>query len=170
MTAIDTYLHAIVVRAVREAREDASATVEAQHLLLGIADEPEATVREVLTSAGLDHRALREALGREFEHSLQTVGVSAAAHRLPRPSPACEQPKLGASAKLAMERGFASVSRKRDLRPAHLLLGVLQAQLGTVPRALALAGVDQAALLAQLRQELETTRDGGVARARGAAG
>jgi D-alanyl-D-alanine carboxypeptidase len=156
MTAIDEYLHAIIVQATQEARDDASATVEAHHLLLAIAADREVTTRQLLTSAGLDHRAVREALDREFEHSLQTVGVSATAHRLPRPSPAREQPKLGATAKLAMERAFGSVSRKRDLCPAHLLLGILQAPVGTVPRALALAGVDQSTVLEQLRQLLQT--------------
>jgi D-alanyl-D-alanine carboxypeptidase len=47
-----------------------------------------------------------------------------------------------------------TVSRKEDLRPAHLLLGVLQAQVGTVPRALALAGVDRSDLLARVRHSL----------------
>ncbi|MGC0314847.1 Clp protease N-terminal domain-containing protein [Kitasatospora acidiphila] len=163
MTAIDHYLHAIIMRAVQEARDDASATVEAHHLLLAIAADQEATTQQVLTSAGLDHRAVREALDREFAHSLRTVGVSATAHRLPRPSPAREQPKLGATAKLAMERGFSLAGRKRDLRPAHLLLGILQAPLGTVPRALALAGVDQAAVVEQLRQLLQITGERGAA-------
>ena len=56
--------------------------------------------------------------------------------------------------KLALERGFASVTRKKDLRPAHLLLGILRAEVGTVPRALALAGVDQAALTARVQDGL----------------
>ncbi|MGV4926684.1 hypothetical protein [Streptomyces sp. BHT-5-2] len=63
---------------------------------------------------------------REFEHSLQTVGVSPATYALPRPSPTSGQPKIGASARLALERSFASVGRKKDLRPAHMLLGILQ--------------------------------------------
>ena len=46
---------------------------------------------------------------------------------------------MGASVKLAMERGLGSVARKQDLRPPHLLLGIVQASVGTVPRALDLA-------------------------------
>jgi D-alanyl-D-alanine carboxypeptidase len=61
---------------------------------------------------------------------------------------------MGASARLALERSFSSVVRKKELRPAHLLLGILQAQVGTVPRALALAGVDQAELVDRVRQAL----------------
>ncbi|MFD8542535.1 Clp protease N-terminal domain-containing protein [Streptomyces sp. NPDC059649] len=154
MSAIDKYLHAVIVQATREAREDGSATIEAHHLLLAVAAEYEATTHQVLNTAGLDRRAIRDALDREFEHSLQTVGVSPSAHALPRPTPAARQPKIGASAKLALERSFASVGRKKDLRPAHLLVGILQAQVGTVPRALALAAVDQADLVSRVQQAL----------------
>ena len=37
---------------------------------------------------------------------------------------------------------YAKAPRKNDVRPGHVLLGVLLADVGTVPRALALAGVD----------------------------
>jgi ATP-dependent Clp protease ATP-binding subunit ClpA len=159
MTAFDDYLHTITVRAEQEARHDGSATIEAQHLLLAIADEREAVTREILASAGLDHRAVQDALDREFEHSLSAVGVSRAAFGLPRPAGAVRQPKIGASARLVFERGVASVVRKKDLRPAHLLLGVLLAEAGTVPRALVMAGVDQADLRARLLRAL-TAEDG----------
>jgi ATP-dependent Clp protease ATP-binding subunit ClpA len=154
MTAFDNYVHTIVEQAGHEAHKDGSATIEAQHLLLAIAAERETTTRQVLTSVGLDHRAIRDALDRELEHSLSAAGVSRAAFDLPRPSNAPQRSRLGASAKLVFERGFASVARKRDLQPAHLLLGILRAQVGTVPRALALAGIDQAGLRARVLQTL----------------
>jgi hypothetical protein len=62
--------------------------------------------------------------------------------------------RIGASAKLALERGVAVAARKKDLQSAHLLLGILEAGAGTVPRALALAGIDQADLAARVRQAL----------------
>ncbi|MDP9869515.1 MULTISPECIES: Clp protease N-terminal domain-containing protein [Streptosporangium] len=124
-----------------------------------IAAGQETTTHRVLRSAGLDRQAIRDALDREFEHSPNAAGVSLAAFDLPRPSTASAPPtQLGASAKLALERGFASVARKKDLQPAHLLLGILRAQVGTVPRALALAGVDQDDLMARL---LRTLTDAG---------
>ncbi|MCW2876202.1 MAG: Clp protease [Sphaerisporangium sp.] len=155
MSAFDHYVNTIVNQGAHEAHTDGSATIEAQHLLLAIAAEQETTTHQVLTSAGLDHQAIRDALDREFEHSLGAAGVSLAAFDLPQPSSAPKLPsQLGASAKLALERGFASVARKKDMRPAHLLLGVLHAQVGTVPRALALAGIDQAGLMARVLQTL----------------
>ncbi|MBB5081628.1 Clp protease N-terminal domain-containing protein [Nonomuraea endophytica] len=128
-----------------EARQDHSATIEAHHLLLAIADHQGATAGRLLSEVGLDRSGVRAALDREFEHSLTAAGVSAAFHLPPagrRPKP----PGIGASAKLALERAFTAV-RKKDVDSAHLLAGILRARVGTVPRALALAGVDREALL-----------------------
>jgi ATP-dependent Clp protease ATP-binding subunit ClpA len=157
MAAIDSYLRAILVRAEHEARADGSATVEARHLLLAVAGEPEADTRRILDSVGLDEQTIRAALEREFEHSLNAVGVSGtSSYDLPPPSRLPAHPGMGTSAKLALERGFASVSRKKDLRPAHVLLGILSAPVGTVPRALTLAGVDRDDLTARVRRTLTT--------------
>jgi D-alanyl-D-alanine carboxypeptidase len=154
VSTFDKYLHAIIVRAEHEARVDGSSTVEAPHLLLAIAGEPEPTTQQVLASVGLNQDTIRGALEREFEHSLSVVGVSQATYNVPPPSRLPTHPGMGTSAKLALERGFAAISRKKDLRPAHLLLGILSAQAGTVPRALALAGIDQDDLTARVRQTL----------------
>jgi D-alanyl-D-alanine carboxypeptidase len=155
MTAVDRHLATVLERAAQEARGDGSATIEAHHLLLALAADPEPTTRETLASAGLDHATIRAALDREYGQSLLAAGVSVAAVDLPRSTPApAGSPPLGASVKLALKRGFGSVDRKRELRPAHLLLGVLLAEVGTVPRALALAGTDRAALVGHVRQRL----------------
>jgi len=153
MTAFGKYVRMILEQARREARLDGSTATEAQHVLLAIAAQPETAAGQVLTAVGLDRGAIRDALDREFEHSLSAAGVSLAAFGLPRPSGDRDRaPQLGTSARLALERGLAGT--RNDLRPAHLLLGILQAQVGTVPRALALAGVDRADLLARVRQAL----------------
>ncbi|MFE3455592.1 Clp protease N-terminal domain-containing protein [Nonomuraea sp. NPDC059194] len=155
MAAIDDYINTIIDQGGHEAHADGSATIEAHHLLLAIAANADGAPQEVLASVGLDHQAIRDALDREFEHSLGAAGVFAAAFDLPQPSRAAKRPsQLGASAKLALERGFRSVSRKKHLRPTHLLLGIVRAKVGTVPRALTLAGVDQADLMVRALQTL----------------
>ncbi len=53
-----------------------------------------------------------------------------------------------------MVRAVRAAEGDRQIRPAHLLLGILGAQLGTVPRALQLAGVDQAELTNLTEQAL----------------
>jgi ATP-dependent Clp protease ATP-binding subunit ClpA len=143
------------MRAHHEAREDCSATVEAQHLLLAVAGEPEPAVQRVLESAGLDRDTVHRAIEQEFVRSLGAVGVASDAYALPKPSRLPMKPSIGTSGKLALERGFSSVTRKKDLRPPHVLLGILSAQAGTVPRALALAGVDQEALRGRVREIIE---------------
>lgn len=154
MITFGTYLHRIMGLAQDEARRDGSATIEAQHLLLAIASGPDAAPRRVLAAAGFDHQAVRDALDREFARSLAAAGVSAHAFVLPPAGNSLKQPGHGASVGLAIGRGFAIAGHKKDLQPAHLLLGILQAEVGTVPRALALAGVDRAALGQRVREAL----------------
>ncbi|MCO1582595.1 hypothetical protein M8C13_43315 [Crossiella sp. SN42] len=151
MSAIDHYLNRIIEQGGRHAKAEGSATIEAQHLLLAIAAEPDPGAQDVLAEAGLDQAAIRAALDREFEHSLNAAGVSSTAFDLTASPDQERRTTVGASAKLALERGFAGVSRKKDLRPGHLLLGVLAAEVGTVPRALALAGINRAELAEQVR-------------------
>lgn len=156
MTTFGKYVRAILAEAVDEARSDRSSTVEAQHVLLAMAAQPQTVPGHLLASAGLDHHGLRVALDREFEHSLSTAGVSRSTFNLPRPSDDPDRNvQLGTSVRLAMERGVAGV--RKDHQPAHLLLGILQAQVGTVPRALALAGVDKADMVLRVQRALAGT-------------
>ncbi|MFI7469610.1 Clp protease N-terminal domain-containing protein [Nonomuraea sp. NPDC049646] len=155
MSTIDHYINDIVVRGAAEAREEGSAATEAHHLLLAIAAVEGTAAHRVLATAGLGRQAIKDALDREFEHSLDAVGLPLASHDLPRPfRDPKDHPKPGASARLALERGFAAAKGKKDLRPAHLLLGVLSADVGTVPRALALTGVDRAGLIDRVEETL----------------
>src|SRR4051794_19871111 len=144
-------MKATIEAATHEARADGSAAVEAHHLLLAIASEPgETPSRRALAAAGLDRRAVADALDREFTHALAVAGVSRDAYRLPEPTRSPDRaPGLGTSARLAIERGVGSASAPR---PAHLLLGILLAEVGTVPRALDLAGVDRADLTDRVRR------------------
>ncbi|MGW9631367.1 hypothetical protein ACWGST_11740 [Agromyces sp. NPDC055520] len=53
----------------------------------------------------------------------------------------------------AIDRGASSVEAERErLAVADALVGILRADLGTVPRALAYAGVDRAALIRALER------------------
>lgn len=153
MAAIDGYLHGVIMRAEREAVDDGSPTIEAAHLFLALAGEPEPTVHKLLREAGLDLGAVRAALAREFEHSLAAVGVASSTYELPPPSRPVRRPGMGTSGKLVLERSFTK-ARKKDLRPAHLLLGLLAAEVGVVPRALALSGVDRAELADRVAREV----------------
>jgi D-alanyl-D-alanine carboxypeptidase len=135
-----------------EAQRGGSGSIEAEHLLLAIADQSD--LAPILTSVGLSPEGIRRALDGEFEQSLRAVGVEVRAADLPPASPdPADWPRIGASARLALERA-AAVSLGRRLQPVHVLLGVLAAEVGTVPRALALAGVDRLELSQRVREEL----------------
>jgi ATP-dependent Clp protease ATP-binding subunit ClpA len=152
--AFDTFLRALLERARAEAERDRSSTIEAQHLLLAMAAPSELETAELLGSLGLDHGTLRGALELELGHALHAAGLSVSAAVLPegkgssRPAPA-----VGFSVQHALERGLGTL--RAAPRPAHLLLGILQAEVGTVPRALALAGIDRSTLLGRVRRTLE---------------
>jgi D-alanyl-D-alanine carboxypeptidase len=116
---------------------------------------PDTDAGTVLASVGLTHDTIEQALGQEFEASLAVAGVSVLAKDLGRPSP--EPPRrlrLSASFKSAMERSVNAAKGSRQIRPAHLLLGLLGAQAGTVPRALHFAGVNQTELVTLTEQTL----------------
>jgi len=115
-----------------------SPTVEAEHLLLALADSV-----PVLADYGLDHDGVLAALDEERERSLHAVGISARDFDLP-PQP-LTRPRFAASSKLALERAVRAAAARSDRRIAggHILVGVLAADAGTVPRALAIAGIDR---------------------------
>jgi ATP-dependent Clp protease ATP-binding subunit ClpA len=154
VSGFDRYLQGVLDRAAGEARRDGSAAVEAQHLLLAIAADAGTPTADALGAVGLDRAAIRAALDREFAHSLDAVGVAPSTFGVP---PATPDPRrrlpLGSSVQLTLERAVKAAAGA-DLRPAHLLLGILRAEVGTVPRALALAGVDRVDLAARVAQTL----------------
>jgi len=140
----------VVKVAEAEARELGSPTIEAEHLLLALADRVAA-----LPAAGLDHDGVLAALDAERDRSLAAVGVSASGFE---PSPLPSKPKFATSAKSALELALREALARGDKRilPGHVLLGVLRPQAGTVPRALQQAGVDRDELRARTEAELDS--------------
>jgi D-alanyl-D-alanine carboxypeptidase len=147
---------AIVRQAEKEAAEAGSPQIGAEHLLLAMTGEYGIEARDVLASAGLDRDAIRAALDREFRQSLAAAGVTLPPGGLPAVSrDPSRRARMAASGKLVLERALKAAAGRGQIQPGHLLLGVLAAQAGTVPRALALAGVNQGDLAARTRQALE---------------
>jgi ATP-dependent Clp protease ATP-binding subunit ClpA len=149
----------VVVRAAEhEAKAVGSSAVEAEHLLLALAAEPETPSGWLLADAGLDHEGVRAALERETERSLAAVGVTLSDFELSEPPTAPRRSaRFATSAKRALERALRVAVARGDRRitGAHLLLGVLRADLGTVPRALEAAGVDRVALATRAERMLD---------------
>lgn len=152
---------AVVVQAREEARLLGATRLEAEHLLLALSQQTTSDAGRLLAQAGLDHGGLRHAFDAEIERSLAAAGIAASSvGLLGRPLPTTGQLRWGASSKRALEQALSIVKGHgdRNLRPMHILLGVLRAREGTVPRALAWAGVDAKALAVRAEAML-----GGVA-------
>ncbi len=139
----------VVHGAVEEAAALGSPTIEAEHLLLSIAAGRHGGATFLLEEAGLDADALTAALEREHELSLAAAGVAIGDFELPAQPPRPRRtPRFATSSKRAMERAVkvAVANRSRRVGAQHLLVGILRAEHGTVPRALAGADVDRIAL------------------------
>jgi ATP-dependent Clp protease ATP-binding subunit ClpA len=136
-----------------EAVADQSPTIEAEHLLLALSGPEAGEAHLLLTEAGLDHGAIQRALAADIERSLASVGVQLGKSGLPSASffPG-KKVHVGASTKWALHRAVVAskAHRASEIEPVYLLLGVLNARLGTVPRALDLAGIDRPALIARI--------------------
>lgn len=147
----------VAAHACDEARLAGSATVDGEHLLLALARDEGGVAGAALARAGLSHADIRAALDRELEHSLAAVGVVLEPEDLPGPpaGPA-PRPRWGGSARAALEGALTIAAQRGDRRigPEHILLALLRARAGTVPRALAQAGVDPDDLAADLAVRL----------------
>jgi ATP-dependent Clp protease ATP-binding subunit ClpA len=137
-----------IVRAAsqEEARTQGTGTVQAEHLLLALSVHP------ALQHLGLDHDRIEQALTQEEERSLASVGIASGDFDGPSASARPHRTRLATSAKLALERALLAARRRqaRRIEVSHLLIGVLSAGQGRVPRALEIAGID----LEQLRASL----------------
>ena len=134
----------IVDDAVDLARESGATTIEAEHLLLAVTRGNDPVAR-ALASHGLDEDELTNALVMETERSLAAVGVTA---ETPAFSPFPGSPRLATSAKAALEGALRVAVERRDrhIGTKHLVLALLRPERGTLPRALAIAGLDRSAL------------------------
>jgi D-alanyl-D-alanine carboxypeptidase len=151
MRRFGTHARTVVRRAETEARAEGSRLIEAEHLLLALTSQGETAAARALATGGLDHDALRDALDAQFREALNAAGVELDDGGLPpgRRS-GREHLRMGQSAKLALQRALVATAKRGHTRiePPHLLLGILGAQHGTVPRALAQARVDREQLIA----------------------
>jgi len=128
----------VLPRAREEVLARGGKAIEAEHLLIALAEHPE------LRGLGLDRERLLAAFDEEEQRSLAAVGVFAGefdSSCAPRRS---RRATIATSAKLALHRGvkLAVARGERRVGAGHLLAGVLAADHGRVPRALALAGID----------------------------
>jgi hypothetical protein len=143
-----------------EARRCGARAIEAEHMLLALATSGDMGAGRLLIDAGLDHERLAAALADEHRRTLAFAGVRPPAE-LPAAAATGGSVSLGTSAKAALRRALhaSCEPRPRGARvdSTDLLIGILGAELGTVPRALALAGVDRCALMSRAKESVGVT-------------
>lgn len=147
----------IVRRAETEARTEGSRSIEAEHLLLALTRQHDTDAVRVLEAAGLDHDTLRDALEGQSREALAAAGVEIG-DDVPPPRHVSDRRhlRMGQSGKLALQRALVASTKRGDrrLETSHLLVGILRAEHGTVPRALAQIHVDRQHLIASAEAAL----------------
>src|SRR5258708_14372851 len=136
-----------------EAKLDGAEFIEAEHMLLALAADPHSDGARLLKEFGLDRERLAAALREERRQTLAFVGMTTTDTKL-EATGLGSPPSLGTSAKVAVRRaliGSRPNRRRARLRGIDLLAGILEAEFGTVPRALAIAGIHRIALLSRAR-------------------
>ena len=151
----------VVRQFVVEAKQDAAKFVEAEHMLLTMAANHESTACKLLCESGLTYGELASALHEERRRTLAFAGVEPLDEKQTATTELDRPLTLGTSAKVAIKRALIASRNGRSRRPCihstELLFGILQAELGTVPRTLAIAGVDRGALIARTTNPMSRT-------------
>jgi len=132
------------------AAEHGSPTVEAEHVVSAVM-RTDAVLRGLLADAGLDEASLAEGVEAEAVASLAAIGLAAEDYDV-RASRGVGQPRWATSAKSVLEGSLQVALDRRDtsIGPAHVLVAALRPERGTLPRTLAVMGVDRVALLARV--------------------
>ena len=149
----------VVVRQfVAEAKQDAAKFVEAEHMLLTLATNEDGDACRLLSESGLTYAQLMAALREEHRRTLAFAGIEPIEERQQAATELDRPLTLGTSSKVAIKRAMIASHDRRSRRPrilsTGLLVGILQAELGTVPRTLAIAGVDRATLMARASNQM----------------
>jgi ATP-dependent Clp protease ATP-binding subunit ClpA len=141
-------LRATGQRAIAEARARRAGSVEAEHVLLAILARPAEPAAELLANVGLDYATLTTALDAERARSLGAAGISPPTTASLATTPRIASPGWGASVRDALRTADkpAAKSGQPGALEIELVDAILGAELGTVPRALGLVGLDRGTL------------------------
>ena len=162
--AMSADLRPLVGVAMIEATNRAALAVEAEHVLLAFLFARTSHGATILAQHGLTYETFDAALRQEREQTLAGIGIQIpdASRLQAAPRVRMGRPRFGASAKEAFERASkrakAHRGRAQRFSDVDFLIGILSAELGTVPRALLRGGFDRQQLLDALDASHTTPR------------
>lgn len=127
----------VLQRAEEEARALGAPTCEAEHILLALVGGPAMSASGALSSLGLSREGITQALERELASALALTHIHLA--ELPR-APRGDSGRVpwGESAQRVAER---SIRESPDDPSLRLLLAIVHAETGVIPRLLAELGI-----------------------------
>ena len=149
---------AVAARAQDEARRLGTSVVGSEHLLLALAASPESPAGRALAALQIDEEAVRRAIDEEFRSALERVGIAISGVAVsPAPVPSEKRLRWGASAKSVLEQALkeARGRKERHIGSEHILLALLRAGAGAVPRLLDTLGVSRTEIEESLADTLE---------------
>ncbi|WP_417220843.1 Clp protease N-terminal domain-containing protein [Arthrobacter sp.] len=144
----------IVIRSISEATARRDRTVEAEHLLLAVLRDPWLPATRALTAAGPTADWWQDALAEERHQTLRSAGIESVEEPRLQSTPSGKRPAWGASAREALKRGsLYAVDRghRHRMDDVDMVLGVLDARMGTIARIAARNGLDVTTLADRLR-------------------
>ena len=135
-------MRAMSERAALDARRLRASSVESEHLFAAIAAGCFGAASQALAHLGISHSAVVAAIEREHASALALAGVRS--HALPPPTAPEDRPAWGRSAMRAAERS-CDENGPDDPR-LRVLLGIVHAEAGVMPRVLQELGVTSVAI------------------------
>lgn len=153
-TATPRELRPIAMRSIDLAAQRGARNVEAEHLLMAVVADGTLPAARALADAGYPADWWDHAITDEWTATLSTAGIQAIDHAKLASTPSGARPGWGASARQALKRAsLHAVDRghRHRMDDADVVLGILDAQVGTVPRILARGGIDAGGLANRIR-------------------
>jgi D-alanyl-D-alanine carboxypeptidase len=136
-----------VSRGQEVARAAGAAAIESEHLLIALSERDGTPAQRALAEVGLTPTRLAELVAEEHARSLRFAGVDPTAIAI---IPTRGSLRLATSTKSTLTRAVAAAHTGvgRGIDSGRLLVAIIDQESGTVPRLLALAGVNREDLMA----------------------
>ncbi|MEX0789961.1 MAG: Clp protease N-terminal domain-containing protein [Actinomycetota bacterium] len=150
-------LKGTVLRAREKAALTGASSLEAEHLLLGLAEFPAGAAGRVMARMGLNEARIQQALDTEFEAALARVGVSLPPLARIPPRRRKRTPQWGQSAKLCLKRTQKEAVMRGDRKIAneHLLIALAYTRVGTLPGVLKILDLSPEQVSLEVTKELK---------------
>jgi ATP-dependent Clp protease ATP-binding subunit ClpA len=150
-------LKGTVMRAREKAAHTGASSLEAEHLLLSLAEFPKGPAGRAMSNLGLNEARIQRALDDEFEAALARVGVSLPPLAKLPPRRRERTPRWGQSAKVCLKRTQkeAVIRGDRKINNEHLLIGIAHTKIGAIPGVLKVLDMSPEQISLEVAKELK---------------